>query len=81
MAKHFWILPLLLWGIPPAYGQDKVETPKQTNDKIFHMAETRRYAANRDPDRRRGLIHIDVFDVRNSVATFASAIPAIFRCR
>ena len=48
MAKHFWILPLLFWGILPAYAQDKVETSKQTNEKIFQIAGIARHAACRD---------------------------------
>ena len=63
MAKHFWILPLLLWGISPAYGQNKLETPKQTNDKIFHMAETRDTRPVETPIGAGDVIHIDVFDV------------------
>jgi polysaccharide export outer membrane protein len=63
MAKHFWILPLLLWGITPAYGQDKLETPKQTNEKIFQMAEARDTRPVETPVGSGDVIHIDVFDV------------------
>src|SRR5271170_1973009 len=63
MAKHFWVLPLLLWGIAPAYGQDKLETPKQTNDKIFQMAQTRDTRPVETPIGSGDVIHIDVFDV------------------
>jgi len=63
MAKHFWILPLLLWGITPAYSQDKLETPKQTNEKIFHLAEARDTRPVETPIGAGDVIHIDVFDV------------------
>jgi polysaccharide export outer membrane protein len=63
MAKHFWILPLLLWGITPAYGQDKVETPKQTNEKIFQLAGSRDTRPVETPIGAGDVIHIDVFDV------------------
>jgi polysaccharide export outer membrane protein len=63
MAKHSWILPLLLWGISPAYGQDKVETPKQTNEKIFQLAGSRDTRPVETPIGAGDVVHIDVFDV------------------
>ncbi len=63
MAKHFWILPLLFWGILPAYAQDKVETSKQTNEKIFQIAGSRDTRPVETPVGAGDVIHIDVFDV------------------
>lgn len=64
MVRYFWFLPLLLWGLSPAYGQDNVETPKQTNDKIFQLADSRRARPVETVIGAGDLIHIDVFDVQ-----------------
>jgi polysaccharide biosynthesis/export protein len=63
MGKFLWFLPLLLWGIQPAYCQDKYETPKQTNEKIFQLAQARSARPVETPLGAGDLIHIDVFDV------------------
>lgn len=55
-----WFLPLLLWGIQPAYGQ---ETPKQTNEKLFQLANNRAVRPVETPIGAGDVIHIDVFDV------------------
>ena len=62
-TKLVWFLPVLLWGIQAGYCQEKFETPKQTNDKIFQMAEVNK---NRPMEMTIGagdVLHIDVFDV------------------
>src|ERR1700733_9926383 len=62
--RYLWFLPLLLWGIQPAYCQDKVETPKQTNDTIFQLAHSRQARPIDTTIGAGDLIHIDVFDVQ-----------------
>ncbi|MFZ0637716.1 MAG: polysaccharide biosynthesis/export family protein [Candidatus Acidiferrales bacterium] len=62
-TKPIWFLPVLLWGIQAGYCQEKFETPKQTNDKIFQMAEVNK---NRPVEMTIGsgdVLHIDVFDI------------------
>jgi polysaccharide export outer membrane protein len=61
--RYLWFLPLLLWGIQPAYCQDKVETPKQTNEKIFQLAQARDTRPVETAIGAGDVIHIDVFDV------------------
>jgi polysaccharide biosynthesis/export protein len=63
LVKFLCLLPLLLWGIQPAYCQDKVETPKQTNEKIFQLAQSNNVRPVETPIGAGDLIHIDVFDV------------------
>jgi polysaccharide export outer membrane protein len=63
-VKYLWFLPLLLWGIQPAYCQDKVETPKQTNEKIFQLADSRHVRPVDTTIGAGDLLHIDVFDVQ-----------------
>jgi polysaccharide biosynthesis/export protein len=64
IASHVCLLPLLvLWGIQPAHCQDKVETPKQTNEKIFQLAQQRNTRPVETPIGSGDVIHIDVFDV------------------
>lgn len=63
-AKWSFLLPLLLvCGAQVCPGQQKLETPQQTNDKIRQLAEL---ASSRPVDTPVGtgdLLHIDVFDV------------------
>ena len=63
LAKHLWFLPLVLWGLQPAYCQDKFETPKQTNEKIFQLAQARNARPVETPIGAGDVLHIDVFDV------------------
>jgi polysaccharide biosynthesis/export protein len=63
MGKYLWLLPLVLCGIQSAYCQDKYETPKQTNEKIFQLAQSRNTRPSETPIGAGDLIHIDVFDV------------------
>jgi polysaccharide biosynthesis/export protein len=63
VCKYAWILPLLFLGIQPAYCQDKVETPKQTNDRLFQLAQARSTRSLEVPIGAGDLLHVDVFDV------------------
>ncbi len=62
-AKLLIFLPLLLWGAQPAHGQDKLETPKETNEKLFQLAQERSVRPIETPIGTGDVIHIDVFDV------------------
>jgi polysaccharide biosynthesis/export protein len=58
------ILPLLILCIVPAlYGQQKFETPQQTNEKIQELAAAERSKPHDVPVGTGDLLHIEVFDV------------------
>jgi polysaccharide export outer membrane protein len=57
------LLGVFLWGVRAAYGQEKLETPQQTNEKIQKLADL---AQAHPVDTLVGsgdLLHIEVFDV------------------
>lgn len=54
---------LLLLGTLSGYCQDNVETPKQTNEKLFQLAQATGKRALDIPIGSGDVIHIDVFDV------------------
>ena len=58
----YWLLILFL-GVQAAYGQDKLETPQQTNDKIQQLAKVARAHPADTPVGVGDLLHIEVFDV------------------
>jgi polysaccharide export outer membrane protein len=57
------LIPLLLGGIGGAYGQDKFQTPQQTNERIQQLANVARARPVDTPIGTGDLLHIDVFDV------------------
>ena len=63
-AKPALLLPIfLLLGLQAAYGQQKLETRQQTNEKIQELAALARPQALETPIGSGDLVHIDVFDV------------------
>jgi polysaccharide biosynthesis/export protein len=63
-AKLAVIMPLLmLCGIQALYGQQKLETPEQTNEKIQELAALERTKPRDTPIGTGDLLHIEVFDV------------------
>jgi polysaccharide biosynthesis/export protein len=54
---------LLLCAVPALHGQQKLETPQQTNDKIQELAATERLKPHDAPIGTGDLLHIEVFDV------------------
>jgi len=63
-ANHFWLLAVLLIGsVQAAGGQEKFETPQQTNEKIEQLATLARAHPVDTPIGSGDLLHIDVFDV------------------
>jgi polysaccharide biosynthesis/export protein len=63
-AKLVWALPVfILWGMQAAYGQQKLETPQQTNEKIQQLAGMARTHPVDTPIGTGDLLHIEVFDV------------------
>ena len=63
-VKSFWLMAVLLIGIlQAASGQEKFETPQQTNDKIQQLAILARAHPVDTPIGSGDLLHIDVFDV------------------
>jgi len=57
------ILLVSLWGARAAYGQEKLETPQQTNEKIQKLADLARAHPVDTPIGAGDLLHIEVFDV------------------
>src|SRR6202041_1726877 len=55
---------LLLCPVPALYGQQKTETPQQTNEKIQELAAQERTKPHDVPVGTGDLLHIEVFDVR-----------------
>jgi polysaccharide export outer membrane protein len=63
-AKPFGLTVVLLIGsLQATYGQEKYETPQQTNDKIQQLATLARARPVDTPIGSGDLLHIDVFDV------------------
>jgi polysaccharide export outer membrane protein len=62
-ASYVFILLVLLWGARAAYGQEKLETPQQTNEKIHKLADLARAHPVDTPIGTGDLLHIEVFDV------------------
>src|SRR5580704_15481832 len=54
---------LLLCAVPVLYGQQKTETPQQTNEKIQELAAQERVKPHDVPVGTGDLLHIEVFDV------------------
>ena len=54
---------LLAGGLPTAYGQAKLETPQQTNQKIQELATFSRVRPADIPIGGGDVLHVDVFDV------------------
>jgi len=64
-AKSFFLAAILSWAVvPAAYCQVKpLETPQQTNDKIFQLAQTSQRRLIQIPVGAGDVIRVDVFDV------------------
>jgi len=63
-ANHIWLAAVLLIAcVQAAGGQEKYETPQQTNDKIQKLAALARAHPVDAPIGSGDLLHIDVFDV------------------
>ena len=62
-AKFVFFLLVLSLGAQGAYGQAKLETPQQTNEKIQQLANLARAHPVDTPVGTGDLLHIDVFDV------------------
>jgi polysaccharide biosynthesis/export protein len=62
-ASFIFILLFSLWGAQAAYGQEKLETPQQTNEKIQKLADLARAHPVDTPIGSGDLLHIEVFDV------------------
>src|SRR5271155_3307458 len=63
-AKLAVIVPLLmLCGVQALFGQQKLETPQQTNEKIQELAAVERTKPHDVPVGTGDLLHIEVFDV------------------
>jgi len=63
-ASNFWLLAILLVGSGQvAGGQEKYDTPQQTNEKIGQLATLARAHPVDTPIGSGDLLHIDVFDV------------------
>jgi polysaccharide export outer membrane protein len=58
-----FLLVLVLCGVPRLYGQQKTETPQQTNEKIQELAAQERVKPHDVPVGTGDLLHIEVFDV------------------
>ena len=54
---------LVLCAVPALYGQQKTETPQQTNEKIQELAAEERVKPHDVPVGTGDLLHIEVFDV------------------
>lgn len=54
---------LMLCGVQALYGQQKLETPQQTNEKIQELAALERTKLHDTPIGTGDLLHIEVFDV------------------
>ena len=58
------VFMLLLWSAQAAHGQQKYDTPQQTNEKIQELAALARVRPVDTPIGSGDLLHIDVFDVQ-----------------
>jgi polysaccharide export outer membrane protein len=64
LKAHLVLLLLVfLWGGQAAHGQEKLETPQQTNEKIQKLANLARAHPVDTPVGAGDLLHIEVFDV------------------
>jgi polysaccharide biosynthesis/export protein len=61
--KLIWVLLILSWGVPAGYCQDQLQTSKQTNEKIFQLAQAKPTRPSEIPIGTGDVVHIDVFDV------------------
>jgi polysaccharide biosynthesis/export protein len=59
----WWLAVVVMCGLQAAYGQEKYETPQQTNDKIQQLALLAHAHPTDTPIGSGDLLHIDVFDV------------------
>jgi polysaccharide biosynthesis/export protein len=57
------LLVVFLWGRQVAHGQEKLETPQQTNEKIQKLADLARVHPVDTPIGAGDLLHLEVFDV------------------
>jgi len=57
------LIPLVLGGIGRASGQDKFQTPQQTNERIQQLASAARARPTDTPIGTGDLVHVEVFDV------------------
>src|SRR6202050_4625420 len=62
-SKLVWVFLILAWGAPAGYCQDQPQTSKQTNDKIFQLAQSKTARTSEIPIGSGDVVHIDVFDV------------------
>src|SRR3984885_14730335 len=62
-SKLVLVFLILCWGVPVAYCQDQPQTSKQTNEKIFQLAQSKTTRPSEIPIGSGGLVHIDLFDV------------------
>jgi polysaccharide export outer membrane protein len=62
-SKLVWSFLILTWGVPAVYCQDQPQTSKQTNDKIFQLAQSKTTRPSEIPIGSGDVVHIDVFDV------------------
>jgi polysaccharide export outer membrane protein len=62
-ASLVLLLLVFLWGAQAAYGQEKLETPQQTNVRIQKLANLARAHPVDTPIGAGDLLHIEVFDV------------------
>ncbi|MGH9775228.1 MAG: polysaccharide biosynthesis/export family protein [Candidatus Acidiferrales bacterium] len=63
-VRFIWLLPLLLLGsAQPGLGQEKFETPQQTNERIQQLASSTHPKLADIPVGAGDLLHVDVFDV------------------
>jgi polysaccharide biosynthesis/export protein len=61
--KLLWAVLIVVWGSPAAYCQAQLQTPKQTNDKIFQLAQAKSSQGSEIPIGFGDVVHVDVFDV------------------
>jgi polysaccharide export outer membrane protein len=62
-SERLIVLAVMILTLQTAYGQEKVETPQQTNERIAQLATLARAKPANTPVGAGDLLHIDVFDV------------------
>jgi polysaccharide export outer membrane protein len=62
-SKLVLVFLILSWGVPSVYCQDQPQTSKQTNDKIFQLAQSKTTRSSEIPIGSGDVVHVDVFDV------------------
>jgi polysaccharide export outer membrane protein len=62
-SKLVLVFLILPWGVPAGYCQDQPQTSKQTNEKIFQLAQSKTTRPSEIPIGTGDVVHIDVFDV------------------